>query len=122
MALKTDLNVNDAIDMAAELLASKTRAEYERGVLETLGWLTGLTDDADHSYLAVRLHLDLDRLYPSNGEPHISTWIGDDGAHVVQVDTVEDTGHVRVNVNDGTVFDADPEIDPGVGLRPDTSP
>jgi hypothetical protein len=32
---------------------------------------------------------------------------GDDGAFVVQVDTFDDTGRVRVNVNDGAVFDGD---------------
>lgn len=32
-----------------------------------------------------------------------------DGAAVVEIDTTVDGGRLRVNVNDGTVFDADPE-------------
>jgi hypothetical protein len=37
----------------------------------------------------------------------LSVFRGDDGAFVVQVDTFDDTGRVRVNVNDGAVFDGD---------------
>lgn len=33
----------------------------------------------------------------------------DDGAIVVQIDTGMDTGRLRVNVNDGEIFDRDPE-------------
>jgi hypothetical protein len=32
-----------------------------------------------------------------------------DGALVVQVDTTGDTGRVRINLNDGAVWDGDPE-------------
>lgn len=42
-----------------------------------------------------------------------------DGAHVVQIDTTEATGRVRVFINDGTVYDGDPETDepPGAHYR-----
>lgn len=33
-----------------------------------------------------------------------------DGALVVDVDTVPDTGRVRVNLNDGTIWTGDPEV------------
>lgn len=35
----------------------------------------------------------------------VSLWTGDDGATVVQIDTAQDAGRLRVNVNDGAVFD-----------------
>lgn len=34
-----------------------------------------------------------------------------DGALVVQIDTTEDTGRVRVNINDGRLWDGDPETE-----------
>lgn len=37
----------------------------------------------------------------------LSVFRGDDGALVVQIDTFDDTGRVRVNLNDGAVFDGD---------------
>lgn len=33
-----------------------------------------------------------------------------DGALVVEIDTVPGTGRVRVNLNDGTLWDSDPEV------------
>ena len=115
MALKIDKSLTDYLDIAAELLADDTTPEFERGVFEMTAWTIGLNlyDSNDRGYLAVRLHLDLDRMYPLNSETgaiDVSTFAGDDGATVVQIDTAENTGRVRVNVNDGTVFDADPEI------------
>lgn len=41
--------------------------------------------------------------------PDVSTFRGVDGAWVVQIDTAESTGRVRVNVNDAAVWDQDPE-------------
>lgn len=38
---------------------------------------------------------------PNAGEP--------DDAIVVQIDTFDNTGRLRVNVNDGTIWDGDPE-------------
>ncbi|MFR9754084.1 hypothetical protein ACL02S_24020 [Nocardia sp. 004] len=35
----------------------------------------------------------------------VSVWTGDDGATVVQIDTAENAGRLRVAVNDGAVFD-----------------
>lgn len=37
----------------------------------------------------------------------VSVFRGTDGALVIQVDTNDDTGRIRVNVNDGPVFDGD---------------
>jgi hypothetical protein len=114
MAFRIDRSLNDYFDLAAELLANDTTPQFERGVFEMTAWTIGLnlSDPNDRGYLAVRLHLDLDRMYPLNGETgaiDVSTFAGDDGATVVQIDTAENTGRVRVYVNDGTVFDADPE-------------
>jgi hypothetical protein len=39
----------------------------------------------------------------------LAVFRGYDGAIVVQIDTAEGTGHLRVNVNDAPVFDQDPE-------------
>jgi len=35
----------------------------------------------------------------------VAIFIGDDGASVVQIDTQEGIGRIRVNVNDGTPVD-----------------
>lgn len=60
----------------------------------------------------------------------VSGFVSDlDAAHVVEIDTTETTGRVRVFINDGTVYDGDPETDapPGaviagcLGCGPDTS-
>lgn len=34
-----------------------------------------------------------------------------DGTHLVQIDTADNTGRVRVFINDGTIYDGDPETD-----------
>ncbi len=34
-----------------------------------------------------------------------------DGAQVVEIDTTEGTGRVRVVINDGTIYDGDPMTD-----------
>ena len=47
------------------------------------------------------------------GSVTVYVFTGDDGVPVIQVDTLEDTGRVRVNVNDAPVFDADPETNIG---------
>lgn len=39
---------------------------------------------------------------------------GADGAVVVQIDTDEGAGHIRVNVNDAPIFDQDPELPPRI--------
>lgn len=57
----------------------------------------------------------------SSGEPEqylrtlvrIDTIRAADGALLVQVDTKDGAGHIRVNVNDITVFDAAPEAPEG---------
>jgi len=40
-----------------------------------------------------------------------------DGVHVVQIDTREAAGRVRVVINDGIVYDGDPEMDVPPGAR-----
>ncbi|WP_416445447.1 hypothetical protein AB3K78_01200 [Leucobacter sp. HNU] len=32
-----------------------------------------------------------------------------DGALLIQIDTEDETGHLRIDLNDGTIWDADPE-------------
>jgi len=54
----------------------------------------------------------------------VSAFVGQDGATVVQIDTDEAAGHIRINLNDGPpVFDGDPDTDePPVGkLRQELS-
>lgn len=50
----------------------------------------------------------------------------DDGAHLIWIDTLEGTGHIRVNLNDGNIplFDGDPEkVDhPLMALREEFEP
>ena len=38
-----------------------------------------------------------------------------DGASIAQIDTTESTNHVRVFLNDGTIYDGDPEHDDAPG-------
>ncbi|OCI32876.1 hypothetical protein OERS_04680 [Oerskovia enterophila] len=40
----------------------------------------------------------------------LSTYVGDDGVPVVQLDTNATTGRVRINLNDIPVWDGDPEV------------
>lgn len=40
----------------------------------------------------------------------VTRFIGTDGVPVVQIDTQEGDGRIRINVNDGVVFDADPDL------------
>ena len=50
----------------------------------------------------------------------VTACIGDDGAKVIQIDTEEGSGHVRVNLNDGDpLFNGDPEKHdaPGVPME-----
>lgn len=62
----------------------------------------------------------LDGPNDDDGAVATSGFVSDiDGAHVVQIDTTEATGRVRVFINDGTVYDGDPETDepPGAHYR-----
>jgi hypothetical protein len=49
-----------------------------------------------------------------------SIFIGHDGVTVVQIDTPADAGRVRINLNDGPIYDGDPDTDdaPGSELAP----
>lgn len=49
----------------------------------------------------------------------VTTYYGEgDGAKVVHIDTEQDAGHVRVNLNDGpAIFDGDPELDNAPAYR-----
>lgn len=47
----------------------------------------------------------------ANTLAQVAVYTGEDGALVVHVDTLVDTGHVRINLNDNTVYDGDPEVD-----------
>ncbi|MGJ6127030.1 hypothetical protein QN239_31055 [Mycolicibacterium sp. Y3] len=52
----------------------------------------------------------------------MSGWVSElDGARVVQIDTFEGAGRVRVMINDGPVYDGDPQTDepPGAQYRGD---
>ena len=44
-----------------------------------------------------------------------SAWIGDDGALVIQLDTTERDPHVRVWLNDGSIFDQNVETNEDFG-------
>jgi hypothetical protein len=48
----------------------------------------------------------------------VTTFMAADGATVVQVDTLPDAGRIRVNLNDASIWDGDPERDapPGAHL------
>jgi hypothetical protein len=46
---------------------------------------------------------------PGRPAPSVSQWSATDGAFVVQIDTSEGTGHVRVVLNEAALFDTDPE-------------
>lgn len=41
----------------------------------------------------------------------VDTWFGDDDTPVVQIDTHRGHGRLRINLNDGVVWDGDPETD-----------
>lgn len=67
----------------------------------------GGPDDRTHGVVGV---------YPATDDKappvaEVTIFRGTDGALVVQVDTLVDTGHVRINLNDNTVYDGDPEVD-----------
>ena len=75
---------------------------------------TRKVSDVNHvtDYLSIPPLLDGHEL-PNGVE--LSAWYGEDGELVVQVDTQVDTGRVRVNLNEGVLFDGDPELDPATG-------
>lgn len=53
----------------------------------------------------------------------VTRYIGTDGTPVVQVDTTEGTGRIRVNLNDGPpLYDGDPEIHSVPGFRGPAAP
>lgn len=39
----------------------------------------------------------------------VQVWMGHDGVPVVQIDTPEKIGRVRINLNDAVLWDGDPE-------------
>lgn len=49
---------------------------------------------------------------PAPPPVEVDTGISDiDGTHIVQIDTADNTGRIRVFINDGTIYDGDPETD-----------
>ena len=51
----------------------------------------------------------------------VDTWFGEDNVPVVQIDTESGHGRLRINLNDGVVWDGDPETDerPGAHAEPE---
>lgn len=47
----------------------------------------------------------------------VNVWVGDDGTTVVQVDTVRETGRLRINLNDSPVWDGNPDTDEAPGAN-----
>lgn len=74
-------------------------------------------DDADELHALIEAAetlaaLALDGDPADRVEPGVCGYVSDyDGAHVVEIDTTEATGRVRVVINDGTVYDGDPNTD-----------
>ena len=63
--------------------------------------------------VAAQLPLDTAVISAEVIEPNIEvdTWFGEDDVPVVQIDTPELHGRLRINLNDGVVWDGDPETD-----------
>ena len=47
----------------------------------------------------------------------VNVWVGHDGTTVVQVDTNSDTGRIRINLNDGILWDGNPDTDDSPGAN-----
>lgn len=83
-------------------------------------WRRAIADDVDDTDERDALIDAVDRLagvvldaeQADGPAPAVCGYVSDrDGAHVVEIDTIEATGRVRVVVNDGTVYDGDPNTD-----------
>ena len=56
-------------------------------------------------------HLRPDGVHPMSAAPAVTVCRSEDGERwIVQIDTGEGTGHVSVDLNDGRIFDGDPEV------------
>ena len=66
---------------------------------------TGPRDD-ENPYV---LHYDPADRAADNRWLRVYAYIGHDGVPVVQIDTTEALGQLRININDDPVWDADPE-------------
>ncbi|QFS94548.1 hypothetical protein FIV07_27635 (plasmid) [Mycobacterium sp. THAF192] len=102
----------------AALVVRAAAARWQRAVdgddedVDSLAALTDAAEDLAELVLAPGAEPD--------GAVAMCGFVSDlDGAHVVQVDTLEGAGRVRVVVNEGVVFDGDPETDepPGAYYR-----
>lgn len=50
--------------------------------------------------------------YERDGETiALNAWVGHDGVTVVQIDTTQNPGRLRINFNDGVLWDGDPNTD-----------
>lgn len=61
----------------------------------------------------------IDRGLPTPARPvEVGEWVSEiDGAHVMQIDTAQKSGRVRVVINDGTIYDGDPLTDDPPGAH-----
>jgi len=73
-----------------------------------MGFVT--TQGTDHAKIS----------HPDSPTLEVTVFIQDDGCPVIEIDTTEETGEIRVYVNDGQIFAADPEYSgPRFTLRQD---
>lgn len=67
--------------------------------------------DADEALSAAVRHLGAVEAPIDNAAPTVHVCRSEDGERwIVQIDTGEGTGHVSVDLNDGRIFDGDPEV------------
>lgn len=110
-------------------LATELRPARPAGVQRCLGlrvrcalseWRRAIADDVDETdeldaLISAAEHLAAQVLNADQADravPAVCGYVsGHDGAHVVEIDTTEATGRVRVVINDGTVYDGDPATD-----------
>lgn len=50
-----------------------------------------------------------------NDSYEVQMWLGHDGVTVVQIDVPPGVGRVRVNLNEGAIWDGDPDTDEAPG-------
>ena len=50
----------------------------------------------------------------ANNTYEVTRFIGGDDVPVIQIDTTDDTGRIRINLNEGVVWDGNPERDRGI--------
>lgn len=116
-----------ALAAESDLKLAREQASYREGELVRSGHqqLLEAQSKALDTIQRIAAQLPVDPIIDAEvvvPDVEVDTWFGEDDTPVVQIDTHRGHGRLRINLNDGVVWDGDPETDERPGAHAEALP